>query len=141
MSEQIEPVDRPVPVFNKADDRPASQRCEIRTDSRLVPQAGEADCGCGPVPDPERKSATPASYVYAIGRVEARFPNLAAEKEFAQAGGRTDTAGKTDQQTFHAVLTSRENRYLTRQLCWVLTIRDWRPICSFRAIRPTLVCW
>jgi hypothetical protein len=63
------------------------------------------------------------SYVYAIGRVEARFPNLAAEKEFAQATGRTDTAGKTDQQTFHAVLSKRENRYLVRQLCWVLTIQ------------------
>ena len=62
-------------------------------------------------------------YVYAIGRVEARFPNLAAEKEFAQATGRTDTAGKTDQQTFHAVLSKRENRYLVRQLCWVLTIQ------------------
>ena len=56
-------------------------------------------------------------------RVEARFPNLAAEKEFAQATGRTDTAGKTDQQTFHAVLSKRENRYLVRQLCWVLTIQ------------------
>lgn len=65
----------------------------------------------------------PVSYVYAIGRVEARFPNLAAEKEFAQATGRTDTAGKTDQQTFHAVLCKRENRYLVRQLCWVLTIQ------------------
>ena len=63
------------------------------------------------------------SYVYAIGRVEARFPNLAAEKEFAQATGREDTAGKTDQQTFHAVLSKRENRYLVRQLCWVLTIQ------------------
>jgi hypothetical protein len=63
------------------------------------------------------------SYVYAIGRVEARFPNLAAEKEFAQATGRTDTAGKTDQQTFHAVLSKRENRYLVRQLCWVLSIQ------------------
>jgi hypothetical protein len=63
------------------------------------------------------------SYVYALGRVEARFPNLAAEKEFAQATGRTDTAGKTDQQTFHAVLSKRENRYLVRQLCWVLTIQ------------------
>jgi hypothetical protein len=62
------------------------------------------------------------SFVYAIGRVEARFPNLAAEKEFAQATGRTDTAGKTDQQTFHTVLSKRENRYLVRQLCWVLTI-------------------
>ncbi len=67
--------------------------------------------------------AVAMSYVYAIGRVEARFPNLAAEKEFAQATGRTDTAGKTDQQTFHAVLSKRENRYLVRQLCWVLTIQ------------------
>jgi hypothetical protein len=63
------------------------------------------------------------AYVYAIGRVEARFPNLAAEKEFAQVTGRTDTAGKTDQQTFHAVLSQRENRYLARQLCWVLSIQ------------------
>ena len=63
------------------------------------------------------------SYVYAIGRVEARFPNLSVEKEFAQATGRTDTAGKTDQQTLHAVLSKRENRYLLRQLCWVLSIQ------------------
>ena len=51
------------------------------------------------------------------------FPISSAEKEFAQATGRTDTAGKTDQQTFHAVLSKRENRYLARQLCWVLTIQ------------------
>jgi hypothetical protein len=63
------------------------------------------------------------AYIYTIGRVEARFPNLAAEKEFAQATGRTDTAGKTDQQSFHAVLSKRENRYLVRQLCWVLSIQ------------------
>jgi hypothetical protein len=63
------------------------------------------------------------SYIYAIGRVEVRFPNLAAEKEFAQATGRTDTAGKTDQPTLHAVLSQRENRYLVRQLCWVLSIQ------------------
>jgi PatG Domain len=63
------------------------------------------------------------SYVYAIGRVEARFPNLAAEKEFAQATGRAETAGKTNQQAFHAVLSKRENRYLARQLCWVLTVQ------------------
>ncbi|MDQ3622249.1 MAG: hypothetical protein M3463_07140 [Verrucomicrobiota bacterium] len=68
-------------------------------------------------------AAAAVSYVYAIGRVEARFPNLAAEKEFAQAAGRTDTTGKTDQQTFHAILSKRENRYLVRQLCWVLSIQ------------------
>ena len=67
--------------------------------------------------------AAAESYVYAIGRIEARFPNLGAEKEFAQSAGRTDTAGKTDRQTFHAVLSKRENRYLMRQLCWVMTIQ------------------
>jgi hypothetical protein len=66
-------------------------------------------------------AATPA-YVYAIGRIEPRFPTLSAEKEFAQATGRSETAGLTDRQTLHAVLSQRENRYLVRQLCWVLTI-------------------
>jgi hypothetical protein len=57
------------------------------------------------------------------GRIDARFPNPSAEKEFAQASGRTDTAGKTDQETFHAVLSERANHYLVRQLCWVLTLQ------------------
>jgi hypothetical protein len=61
--------------------------------------------------------------VYTIGRVEARFPSLAVEKEFAQATARRETAGKTNQQAFHAVLSERQNRYLARQLCWVLTIQ------------------
>lgn len=68
-------------------------------------------------------SSATASYVYAIGRIEARFPSLATEKEFAQATGRAETAGKTDGQAFHAVLSRRENRYLIRQLCWVLTVQ------------------
>lgn len=66
---------------------------------------------------------TPPSYVYAIGRIEARFPRLSVEKEFAQAIGRADTAGQTDQEAFYHALSSRENRYLTRQLCWVMTIQ------------------
>ena len=68
-------------------------------------------------------AATSVSFVYALGRIEARFPNLAAEKEFAQATGRTDTIKKTDQQTFYSVLSQPENRYLVRQLCWVLTVQ------------------
>ncbi|HVQ35956.1 MAG TPA: hypothetical protein VMS31_00385 [Pyrinomonadaceae bacterium] len=68
-------------------------------------------------------ASMPVSFVYALGRIETRFPNLAAEKEFAQATARTDTAGKTDQQTFYSVLSKPENRYLIRQLCWVLTIQ------------------
>jgi len=62
------------------------------------------------------------SYVYALGRVEPRFPRLAVEKEFIQATGRAETAGLTDRQALHTVLSQRHNRYLVRQLCWVLTI-------------------
>ena len=70
----------------------------------------------GPASDP----APP--YVYAIGRVEPRFPSLAVEKEFAQATGRADTVGLTDRQALQEVLSERPNRYLVRQLCWVLTV-------------------
>jgi hypothetical protein len=65
----------------------------------------------------------PALFVYALGRVEARFPRLGIEKEFAQAAGRLDTKGKTDREMFHVVISQRDNRYLVRQLCWVLTIQ------------------
>ena len=68
-------------------------------------------------------AGSPASYVYAIGRIEARFPLSSIEKEFAQATGRAETAGQTDRQAFHHVLSQRENRYLARQLCWVLTVQ------------------
>jgi hypothetical protein len=66
--------------------------------------------------------ATP-SYIYALGRIEARFPSAGVEKEFAQATGRAKTSSQTDREAFAAVLSQRENRYLLRQLCWVLTIQ------------------
>ncbi|RPJ33286.1 MAG: hypothetical protein EHM35_10680 [Planctomycetaceae bacterium] len=55
--------------------------------------------------------------------MEARFPRLSVEKEFAQVTGREDTAGKTDQQVFHEVLSKPENRYLVRQMCWVFSVQ------------------
>lgn len=63
-----------------------------------------------------------ANFVYAIGRIEPRFPSLAVEKEFAQATGRAETAGLTDSAARRDVLYDRGNRYLVRQLVWVLTI-------------------
>jgi len=65
----------------------------------------------------------PVSHVYTIGQVEARFPRLSVEKEFAQAAGRAETTGQTDQQVFYNVLSKPESRYLARQLCWVLMIQ------------------
>jgi hypothetical protein len=89
------------------------------TNASLIPQSGSetcATCGGG------SSNAAPLSYVYALGKVEWRFPRQSVEKEFAQATGRTETAGQTDREAFYTVLTQRQNRYLVRQLCWVLTI-------------------
>jgi len=66
--------------------------------------------------------AAAPSFVYALGRIEARFPRMSVEKEFAQVTGRSETVGLTDRQTLQAVLSKPENRYLVRQMCWVLTI-------------------
>lgn len=125
MNEQTETMEQPVNQPVAVNDVPASaQSHNARASTSIAPQAGCATCGGtrGAVESSPNGSGMP-TYVYAIGRVEARFPNLSAEKEFAQATGRTETAGKTDQQTFHAVLSKREHRYLVRQLCWVLTIQ------------------
>lgn len=124
MNEQTETMDQPIESPVKANDvRSVAPYPEARTTTTITPQGGCATCGGSGVEGMSPNGTGMVSYVYAIGRVEARFPNLSAEKEFAQATGRTDTAGKTDQQTFHAVLSKRENRYLIRQLCWVLTIQ------------------
>ncbi len=69
-----------------------------------------------------RGTPSPAQYVYALGRIEPRFPRLSVEKEFAQATGRAETIGLTDRETLHKVLSLRQNRYLIKQLCWVFAI-------------------
>lgn len=90
----------------------------VQTGETPAPQSGKEDCRCGG----NQADATPPSYVYAIGRVGYRFPRPSVEKEFAQATGRMDTTSLTDQQAFYEVLSQRQNRYLARQLCWVLTV-------------------
>ncbi|MEQ6342295.1 MAG: hypothetical protein M3A44_11735 [Gammaproteobacteria bacterium] len=90
------------------------------TSTMMAPPGGNggtcATCGGGAV-------STPPSYIYAIGRIEPRFPRLGIEKEFMQAIGRSETAGKTDREAFFSALSQRENRYLARQLCWVFIIQ------------------
>ena len=63
------------------------------------------------------------SYVYAIGKIEARFPNAWVEKELVQATARGDTAGLTDRQSLQKILSEPQNRYLVRELCWVMMIQ------------------
>ena len=63
------------------------------------------------------------TYIYAIGQIVARFPQLSVEKEYAQALGRAETAGLSDTAALQKVLTQPENRYLARELCWTLNIK------------------
>jgi hypothetical protein len=86
-------------------------------------ETAQVDDGAMPSPRPNggAGAVTPA-YVYAIGSIEARCPTLSCEKEFAQATGRAEATGLTDRQVLHEVISQRQNRYLARQLCWVLRI-------------------
>jgi hypothetical protein len=71
---------------------------------------------------PSNTVGAPA-YVYALGKIEPRFPSLSVEKELAQAIGRAATVDLTDRQALQKVLQDRQNRYLVRELCWVFTVQ------------------
>jgi hypothetical protein len=79
---------------------------------------------------PPAAVAAPASqpelepkFVYALGQIDARFPSLSIEKEFAQAtGGGDDYSGLTQRQALKRAIGERHNRYLARNMCWVLEV-------------------
>lgn len=105
-------------VSDRAEGWPETQRSDMVQSAALDPVAPAN----GPGPAAPNGDVAMYPYVYAIGRVEPRFPTLSVEKEFAQATGQAQTAGLTDQQVLHSVISQRENRYLARQLCYVFTI-------------------
>ena len=90
--------------------------------SAVIPQASAASCPTCRTAQ-SSPSANAPSYVYAIGQIEPRFPLPSVEKEFVQVRSRAgaDTAKLTDREVMLKVL--RENRYLVRQLCWVLSVQ------------------
>ncbi|MBE9045526.1 hypothetical protein IQ255_14130 [Pleurocapsales cyanobacterium LEGE 10410] len=96
---------------------------QSNTGMAVLPQSGNG-CSCQDPANIQDSSAVASvpSFVYAIGKVECRFPNISVEKEFAQATGRAETVGLTDRQALYEILSQRENRYLARQSCWVLSI-------------------
>ncbi|GAA4630417.1 hypothetical protein GCM10023196_055700 [Actinoallomurus vinaceus] len=127
------PAQTLAPSAMEAMPRPASAESPRRPDL-MEPAAGLAMSG-GPCPscassgtaEPADDHAGPVvglvpPHVYAIGRIEARFPRLSVEKEFAQVVGRSDSAGQTDAQLLQSVLS--EHRYLARMMCWVLLVRE-----------------
>ncbi len=78
------------------------------------PSCGGAHAKAGDTP------AAPPAWIYALGSIEPRFPKISIEKEFAQVLGREKMQGATDRQALQAVIS--KNRYLARQMCWVMTI-------------------
>ncbi|MFJ4368909.1 hypothetical protein ACIP4S_32910 [Streptomyces chartreusis] len=62
-------------------------------------------------------------YVFAIGQIRARFRDPGVEKEFTQVVGATDTKGLTNDEVLREVLGRPENRYLARQMQYVLAIQ------------------
>src|SRR5262249_17900546 len=116
-------------TLTSAEMEAAAERVSVRGEARgnavLIPQAGTSGCSCQNTAKAAANGngAVEYPYVYALGRIEARFPRLSVEKEFAQAAGRTDVAGNTDQQLLHSMLSQREHRYLARQMGWVLTVQ------------------
>lgn len=81
----------------------------------------KVDCSC----NSEVRNKLPVSYVYAIGRVVHRFPNKSVEMELAQTIGRMpegETKGLSNPEVAHNVFTDPNNRYIARQICYILTI-------------------
>jgi len=67
-------------------------------------------------------AVAPPAYVYAVGRIEPRFPRISVEKEFAQVLARDSTKGLPDRKALQSVMSKPQNRYLARQMCWVMSI-------------------
>jgi hypothetical protein len=95
-----------------------SSAIQPRTSNSTPVLAQSCPTCSSPLPGPDVQP----SFVYAIGRIEPRYPRPSVEKEFAQVAGRSETTNLTDGQTLSKILQERKNRYLLRQLCWVLSI-------------------
>lgn len=101
--------------------------------ARLVPEPTAVAAGqpaFGPPASPPSRALGQASsqgasrppvtgWVYAIGQLTPRFPDLGVEKEVAQAAG---GAGNVGNDELRALLVQPENEYLIRQMCWVFTV-------------------
>jgi hypothetical protein len=106
----------------------------------LAPAANGGECACGASGGACACSGSDASisgFVYAIGTIEAEYPNIAIEREMqilAHSWGiefepdpDLPTKPTEDRNWQHSVLSRdrRQTRYIARQLRWRLTIEDF----------------
>jgi PatG Domain len=110
------------PPSPSADAVPAAEPLDATTGSEMNLRSPQPCPTCAAAAAAHHDGAPEPRYVYAVGKIEPRFPRSSVEKEFAQAAGRAETTGLTDRQVVHEVLSERSNRYLARQMCWMMTI-------------------
>src|SRR5437868_2815966 len=97
---------------------PAPGDAPLQSPAGMIPiPAQRQPCPtCGGASAAQEIPTTPFSssaWVYAIGRIDARFPTIAVEKEYHQAAARVpSTSGLTEHQLRFQVLSREENRYL-----------------------------
>lgn len=108
-----------------------------RATAPYAPAHHEGGCACGGT----GQVAAAPQYVYVLGQIDFRLPSLSVEKEIAQIVGRSQSAGLTDREAVAQAVAQPENRYLARQLCYVLSVQASRRICSGRATVVTSPCW
>ena len=88
----------------------------------VTPQASSGNCPtCAAAQASPPMS--PPTCVYVIGHIEPRYPLLSVEKEAMQAVSRAGATKDTDRQIMAKVLQDPNNKYLVRQLCWVLSVQ------------------
>ena len=101
----------------------SNQEDKSENNLKLSPQHDtDKPCTCGSKGGSSFEDPMVRSFIYAIGNIEPRFPSPGLEKEYLQAVGRSETKGQTDYEAMKTALLKRENRYLVRQLCWILKI-------------------
>jgi hypothetical protein len=102
-------------------DRGESARVAPSVQSAPAAVSPQACATCGTAP-PAAGTALPPVCVYVIGHIEPRFPLLSIEKEARQAIARGGVSKDTDREVMSKLLRDPSNRYLVRQLCWVLSV-------------------
>lgn len=65
-----------------------------------------------------------SQYVYALGTVIARFPNMSLEKEFVQAVKHEDVHRIDERAIQYDILNRSHYRYIARDMCWVFSIQN-----------------
>lgn len=106
-----------IPAGTTAETQPAS------VTPQAVTAAACSSCAANQAGAQPAVQPLPPPCIYVIGHIEPRFPRLSVEKEAHQATQRVGASKDTDREVMKKVLSDPKNKYLVRQLCWVLSVQ------------------